>query len=101
MRRVWIVLLLALPAYAQKPWTSTFGAGLALTSGNTSTRNYNLSFTTKYDPKTRLLFKAEALYLLGSSNGEKQVDKATADAREEYTLSDRTFTFAELSYLRD
>jgi putative salt-induced outer membrane protein len=101
MRRAILLLLLTTSVYAQKPWTSTFGAGLALTSGNTSTRNYNLSFTTKYDPKTRLLFKAEALYLLGSSNGEKQVDKATADAREEYTLSDRTFTFAELSYLRD
>ena len=105
MRRVIVLAFLALPVFAQttpaKPWTSTFGAGLALTSGNTSTRNYNVSLTTKYDPKTRLLFKAEALYLLGKSNGEKQVDKATADLREEYTLSDRTFTFGEVSYLRD
>ncbi len=102
MRRAFFLLLfLTTSVYAQKPWTSTLGAGLALTSGNTSTRNYNLSFNTKYDPKTRLLFKAEALYLLGSSNGEKQVDKASADAREEYTVSDRTFAFAELSYLRD
>src|SRR3954470_25025099 len=100
-RAIFLLLFLTTSVYAQKPWTSTLGAGLALTSGNTSTRNYNLSFNTKYDPKTRLLFKAEALYLLGSSNGQKQVDKASADAREEYTLSDRTFTFAELSYLRD
>ena len=105
MRRFIILLLIACPLSAQdaatKPWASTFGAGLALTSGNTSTRNYNLSLTTKYDPKTRFLFKAEALYLLGKSNGEKQVDKASADLREEYTLSDRTFTFGEVSYLRD
>jgi putative salt-induced outer membrane protein YdiY len=105
MRRLIISLLIACPLFAQepppKPWASTFGAGLALTSGNTSTRNYNLSLTTKYDPKTRLLFKAEALYILGKSDGVKQVDKATADAREEYTLSDRTFTFGEVSYLRD
>ena len=104
MQRAIILCLLALPVFAQapaKPWSSTFGAGLATTSGNTSTKNVNVSFNTKYDPKTRLLFKAEALYLLGKSNGEKQVDKATADAREEYTLSDRTFTFGELSYLRD
>jgi putative salt-induced outer membrane protein YdiY len=105
MRRLIILLLTACPLFAQepppKPWTSAFGAGLALTSGNTSTRNYNLSLTTKYDPKTRLLFKAEALYILGKSDGVKQVDKATADAREEYTLSDRTFTFGEVSYLRD
>jgi putative salt-induced outer membrane protein YdiY len=84
-----------------KPWTSSIGAGLALTSGNTDTRNYNLTFNTKYDPKTKLLFKADALYLRGSSNGVLQVDKATADAREEYSISPRTFAFVELNYLRD
>jgi len=93
--------VLAADAPPPKPWTSSIGAGLALTSGNTDTQNYNLSFATKYDPKTRLLFKADALYLRASSNGTKQVDKAAADAREEYSLSDRTFAFAELSYLRD
>ena len=105
MRRLLFLLLIACPILAQtpppKPWTSTFGAGVALTSGNTSTRNFNLAFATKYDPKTRILFKAEALYLMGSTNGEKQVDKATANAREELTLSNRTFAFGEVSYLRD
>ena len=107
MKRIALLLLLissrllAADAPPAKPWASSLGAGLALTSGNTDTRNYNLSLATKYDPKTRLLFKADALFLRGSSNGTKQVDKATADAREEYSLSDRTFTFAELSYLRD
>ncbi len=84
-----------------KAWTSSFGAGLAVTSGNTDTQNINVSYTTKYDPKTRFIFKADALYLRGSSNGVKQVDKATADARGEWSLSDRTFTFGEVNYLRD
>lgn len=84
-----------------KPWASSFGAGLAVTSGNTDTQNLNVSYTTKYDPKTRFIFKADALYLRGSSNGVKQVDKTTADARGEWSLSDRTFTFGELNYLRD
>ena len=84
-----------------KPWNTSVGAGLALTSGNTDTKNYNLTFATKYDPKTKLIFKADALYLRGASNGETNVDKATADAREEYTVSDRTFAFGEVSYLRD
>ncbi len=84
-----------------KPWTSSIGAGLAITSGNTDTKNFNFSFTTKYDPKTRFVFKADALYLRGDSNGQKLVDKATADARGEYSLSDRTFAFGEISYLRD
>jgi len=96
------MLLLGLPVFAQqKPWSSTFGAGLAITSGNTSTSNYNVSFSTKYDPKTRFLFKADALYIFGKLDGVKTVDKAAADAREEYTISDRTFTFGEINYLRD
>ncbi len=82
-------------------WTSSIGAGLALTSGNTDTQNYNFSFSTKYDPKTRIVFKADALFLRGSSDGETQVDRATAAARGEYGLSERTFTFAEVTYLRD
>ncbi|HEY6139623.1 MAG TPA: DUF481 domain-containing protein [Thermoanaerobaculia bacterium] len=89
------------PAPPPKPWNTSLGAGIALTSGNTDTKNYNLTFATKYDPKTKLVFKADALYLRGASNGETTVDKATADAREEYAVSDRTFAFGEVSYLRD
>jgi putative salt-induced outer membrane protein len=84
-----------------KLWSSSIGAGLAVTSGNTDTKNYNLSFTTKYDPKTKVVFKADALYLRGESDGVTNVDKASADARYEYNLSDRTFAFAEVNYLRD
>jgi len=84
-----------------RPWESNIGAGLAITSGNTDTQNYNFSFSTKYDPKRRIVFKADALLLRGSSNGETLVDKATASARGEYALSERTFTFGEISYLRD
>jgi putative salt-induced outer membrane protein YdiY len=84
-----------------KPWASSLGAGLAITSGNTDTKNYNLAFATKYDPKTKFVFKADVIYLRGDSNGVTQVDKTSADARGEYSLSDRTFAFAEVSYLRD
>lgn len=107
MRRWSLLLLFAIPAFAQPapppppPWTGSVGAGLAVTSGNSDTKNINLSLTAKYDPKTRFLFKAEALYLRGDAEGVKQVDKATADARDEYTLSPRTFAFGEVSYLRD
>jgi putative salt-induced outer membrane protein YdiY len=88
-------------AAPSKPWESSIGAGLALTSGNTDTQNYNFSLSTKYDPKTRFIFKADALLLRGSANGETQVDRAAAAARGEVALSERTFTFAEVSYLRD
>ena len=100
------MLLVCSPAFAADappppPWASSFGAGLAITSGNTDTKNVNLAFTTKYDPKTRIVFKAEAMYLRGDANGVRQVDKTTANAREEYTVSGRTFAFGEVSYLRD
>lgn len=85
----------------EKLWSSSIGAGVAVTSGNTDTKNYNLSFTTKYDPKTKVVFKADALYIRGASDGVTNVDKAAADARYEYNLSDRTFAFAEVNYLRD
>lgn len=101
-----LALLIALPVLGQdatpvKPWSTNIGAGLAITSGNTDTKSLNFSFGTKYDPHTRLVFKADALYLRGESAGVTQVDKATANIREEYSLSDRTFAFTELSYLRD
>lgn len=106
MKVTLLLLAAALPLFAQettpaKPWSTNIGAGLAITSGNTDTKSLNFTFGTKYDPHTRLVFKADALYLRGESNGETQVDKATANAREEYALSDRTFAFAEVSYLRD
>jgi putative salt-induced outer membrane protein YdiY len=102
-----LTALVAINAFAADPppppkeWTSSIGAGLAITSGNTDTKNYNLAFATKYDPKTKFVFKADALYLRGDSNGVTQVDKASADVRGEYSLSDRTFAFVEVSYLRD
>ncbi len=110
MRRAFIFLVLALVALqasaqeaAPPPnlWATSLGAGLAITSGNSDTKNLNFSFTTKYDPKSNVLFKAEALYLRGEANGVTQTDKASANARGEYSFSDRVFTFGELTYLRD
>ncbi len=83
------------------PWVSSFGAGIAITSGNTETQNVNFSFASRYDPKTRLVFSSDALYLRGESNGTRQVDKASAGVRLQFGVTDRAFTFSEVSYLRD
>lgn len=83
------------------PWSSSLGAGLAITSGNSDTRNVNLSASTLWDPKTDSLFKAEALYLSGASDGEAQVDKSTALARYERLFQDAAFSFGEVQALRD
>jgi putative salt-induced outer membrane protein YdiY len=103
----WIAIaLFAIPVNAQdapppKLWTSSAGAGLAVTSGNSDTQNINIAFNTLWDPKTNRTFKADAVYLLGRNDGEKQLDKATANARYENLFSQRAFWFGELAYLRD
>lgn len=101
------LLLATVPLFAQEapppadPWSSSIGAGLAVTSGNSDTTNINLSANTAWDPKTNRLFKADALYLLGETDGEKQVDKSTAGARYEQLFQERAFWFGEAQYLRD
>ena len=105
----YLFILIALPLFAQEapapapvdPWSSSIGAGLAITSGNSDTTNINISANTVWDPKTNRLFKAEALYLLGETNGEKQVDKSTALGRYEQLFQERAFWFGEVQYLRD
>jgi putative salt-induced outer membrane protein YdiY len=84
-----------------KPWSSSLGAGLALTSGNSETRNININFTTAWDPKTDRRFKADALYLRGETGGETNVDKSSASARYENNFQPRAFWFGEVSYQRD
>lgn len=106
MKKFIALALFAIPLFAQdalppKLWTSSAGAGIALTSGNTDTQNINLSFNTLWDPKTSRTFKADAVYLLGRNNGEKQLDKASANARYEQLFDQRAFWFGELAYLRD
>jgi len=102
---VLLAVLLAPVVVAQetpaKPWSTSAGAGLALTSGNSDTRNINLNFNTAWDPKTDRRFKADAVYLRGEADGETNVDKSAASARYERSIQQRAFWFGEVSYLRD
>lgn len=91
---------LAQDAPPASPWTSSLGAGLAVTSGNSDTQNLNFAFTTLWDPKTNRLFKADAIYLRGEADNETLIDKTSANARYERSY-DRTFWFGELSFLGD
>lgn len=107
------LLLAAVPANAQdvapaKPpeppppaLQGSFSAGLAVTSGNTDTSNFNLGFNMVYDPKTRSLFKADAFYLRSTNEGLTTTDKAGASLRYEYRLAERIYAFAQLGYQRD
>lgn len=89
------------PKPPEPAWKGSLGAGLALTSGNTSTRTYNLSFAASYDPKSKNLVKLEGLYLRGENGGVVNVDKTAAAVRDEYRVNARAFVFGELRYQRD
>ena len=79
----------------------SLGAGLALTTGNTDTSSFNLGFNMVYDPKTHSLFKADLFYLRSASDGVATTDKAGANLRYEYKLTERFYVFAQLGYQRD
>jgi putative salt-induced outer membrane protein len=83
------------------PWAGSFGAGLALTSGNADTFNLNFSFDLTSNPKARNVFKAEALYLRGEQEGDLTVNRFALKVRDEHALNPRTFLFGQLDYLRD
>ena len=82
-------------------WTGSFGAGIALTQGNRDTRNVNLSFDLKRDPGTKVVFKADGLYILATENGEENVDRGIFNTRVEYALSPRAYAFGQVGYVRD
>jgi putative salt-induced outer membrane protein YdiY len=106
---LFVSVLLCMPAVAQAQqsqppmpvYTGSFGGGFALTSGNTDTQNINLAFSLVRDPKTKNVFKTDALYLRGVQNDVLNLQRAAAKVRDEYSLSKRVFLFAELGYLRD
>jgi putative salt-induced outer membrane protein YdiY len=91
------------PAPAGPPpvWTGSFGAGLAMTSGNVDTSNINLTAKTTYDPMNPHLANFEALYLRGSSEGETIVSRTALTLRDDYSLTDRLSVFGRFGYLRD
>jgi putative salt-induced outer membrane protein YdiY len=82
-------------------WTGSFGAGLALTSGNSDTKTFNLSFNAVYDPKSNAVLKIDGFYLRGEKDGDATVDRNAAGLRLEYKVRPQIFVFAEVRYLRD
>lgn len=91
----------AVPEPPPPAWTGSVSAGLAVTSGNSDTQNYNFGFAVQRDPKARNLFKAEGLYLRGQTDGELSVDRLSLLGRDEYRFSDRGFVFGQAQYLSD
>ena len=82
-------------------WTGSASAGLGLTSGNTDTRNVNLAFEATRDAKTKNVLKFGALYLWSEQDGEASANRLSFLARDEYSLTARSFVFGQVQYLRD
>lgn len=90
------------PAAAPPPvYAGSFGGGFGLTGGNSATKNVNLSFGLVRDPKTKDVFKVDALYLRSTQNDVLSLDRSLMRVREEHTVSGRAFLFSQMEYLRD
>jgi putative salt-induced outer membrane protein YdiY len=101
-----VSLAVSATAFAQAPvqppaYTGNFGGGIALTDGNTKTRNINLTGTIVRDLKTRNVIKGTGSYLRGTQTDVLNLDRTTINIRDEYTVTNRTFVFGQLDYLRD
>ena len=103
-----IEVVIAGHAVAQQPaapdpgtWIGTAGAGLALTSGNSDTLNFNVAFDVTRDPKTRNIIKWTGLYLRGEQNDALVANRLSLSFRDQYALTARAYTFGQLDYLRD
>jgi putative salt-induced outer membrane protein YdiY len=84
-----------------KALTGNFGAGFAITGGNTDTNSFNLSFEATHDPKAKNVIKTRGLYLRSSSNNELTSDSLRLSFRDDYLLSKRVSVYGALGYLRD
>jgi len=85
----------------QKPWTAEIGAGLAMTNGNSDTKNINLSLGLVRDPKTRNVFRFNGLYLRGDKDGTLTINQTVLTGRDEINLSTRTYVFFQGAFLKD
>jgi putative salt-induced outer membrane protein YdiY len=95
----------ALNAHGQTPaantWATELGAGLAMTNGNSDTKNINVSLGVVRDPKTNNVFRFNGLYLRGDKEGTLFINQTAITARDEINLTDRTFVFAQGAFLKD
>lgn len=82
-------------------WTGSFGAGLALTQGNSDTSTINLAYDVKRDTGSKVLFTSKGLFIRGESEGALTTNRLAFEGRVDRKLSDRTSLFGQVQYLRD
>lgn len=82
-------------------WTGSFGAGLALTQGNSDTSTVNAAFDVKRDTGSPFLFRSAGLFIRGESEGELTTNRLAFEGRVDRKLTERTSLFGQVQYLRD
>ena len=82
-------------------WTGSFGAGLALTDGNSDTSNINVAYDVKRDTGSPFLFRSAGLFIRGESEGELTTNRLAFVARVDRKLTEKTSLFGQVQYLRD
>ena len=102
-------LLLAVPLFAQEPippppgpWTTqTASVGMALTQGNKDTTSINLGYELVYDPDGPNRIKSDGLFLYGKTDGVRTSNRVGLNARDEFELAGRAYSYGQMQYLRD
>lgn len=89
------------PPASRPAWAGSFGAGLAVTSGNTNTSNWNLSFKAKRDRQTGVILAADGLVIRGKRNGRPSLDNTVLNSRVELRFANKSYVFGQMAYLRD
>jgi putative salt-induced outer membrane protein YdiY len=91
------------PARPPEPpgWAGSLGAGLAVTSGNAATSTVNIAYELMRDRGGELVFRTTGLYLRAETDGEPSVDRAAADIRLDYRLTERLALVGLTTYARD
>ena len=84
-----------------KDLTGKLAAGFTFTSGNSTTRSFNIALGLQYDPRTKNVVKADGFYLRNSEEGTSTVDRTSAHLRDEYSFRPRWFAFGDAQFLRD
>lgn len=81
--------------------SGSVGAGLSMTSGNSNTMNWNMSFDLKKNTASGHMLNANGLYLRGKESGKLSVDRLRVSLRDDYSINNSIVSFGNISYKKD
>ena len=85
----------------ENPLSGSVGAGLSMTSGNSETINWNLSFDLGKETDNGHDMKLNGLYLRGKENGKLSLDRLKVSLRDDYSINDSIVGYGNVSYKSD